>query len=169
MDVGFYLKIPDVERIGTILVDLADRLPRTMGTESQLSPCVHSMLQILDPDSSFEWTTSDEDRIDFRTSGTNPSLLELVVAPRIIGRRDQSNQLSPSQNAPELKKLSSNNAASRFLLLIDLDREDRDFEPSYRNWVGNNGLAKKVHVVTVGRTGDAKTFVLMPNIEALSA
>ena len=160
---GFYLKIKDVERIGTILVDLANRHPRNMGTESQLSPCVHSMLQILDPKSSFEWNTS-HGRIDFKTSGTNPSFLELAVAPRILGDRDQANQLSPSQNKTELKKLGSDNARSRFLLLIDLEREDRDFEPSYRKWASKNNLAAKVHVVTAGRTGDVKTFVLTPNI-----
>lgn len=162
-NMGFYLKKKDVERIGAILVELATRFPRTMGTETQLSPPLLAMLQLVDLNSSFEWQAK-AGRIDFRTSGTNPSLLELAVAPRILGPGDQANQLYPSQNRPELKKLASENGASKYLLLIDLERDDPDYEPNYRKWAKENGLQSKLHVVSVGKNAAVKTFLLDPAV-----
>ena len=156
-----YLKIPDVERMGLILVDLAARFPRTMGTERQLSPAMYAMLQVHDENLAVEWNVA-AGRIDFRTSGNNPSFLELAVAPRILGRGDQSNQLSPSQNKTELKKLDESSAQSRYLLLVDLEREDRDFEPSYVKWRAKTKLQNTLRVVTASRGGSVSTFSLKP-------
>jgi|GEM_PF-5111193 len=158
---ALYLKVSDVERMGSVLIDLANRFPRTVGTERQLSPAVYSMLQVLDPRMSYEWNVA-AGRIDFRTSHTNPSFLELAVATRILASGDQANQLSPSQNDSELKKLDSGNAKSRLLLLVDLDRDDRDFEPSYLDWRSRNSLRNTLQVVTAARSGRVSTFGLSP-------
>lgn len=154
-----YLKISDVQRMGEVLVSLAARFPRSMGTERQLAPSMFAMLQIIDPDSKVEWST-EGGRIDYRTSGTNPSLVELAVAPRILGPSDQANQLSPSQNRRELEKLAEAPARSRYLLLVDLERDEHDYAPSYHNWAENHPLPNPVHIVTVMRSGAGDTFRL---------
>jgi len=154
----------DVSELGQALLRIADEFPTTFLTERDFYPLVGAYLYGRFPGVSMEHKVKSG-AIDFRLGGMNPSVIELVVAPRAL--RDDADpgfrfpghraatQLYPTQNRSELKKLAGmpqSKAKKRYLLLLDF----RAFDPTdlwvkYGNEARRIGLRNPVCVVHVSR------------------
>ncbi len=123
--------IPDIEQLGAALIEVADRYPTRYLTERDFFPLIVAYLHGRFPGVSAEHAV-DEGAIDFRLGGTNPSAIELAVAPRMLADsffttlhfpgHGKATQLYATQNRTELKKLGAmpqSKAKMRYLLLLD--------------------------------------------------
>lgn len=154
----------DVSQLGTALIDVADQYPTRFLTERDFCPLVAAYLHGRFPGVSAEHAVKSG-AIDFRIGGTNPSVIELVVASRKL--RDAGytelrfpghktgTQLYPTQNTSELKKLGAvpqSQAKLRYLLLLDFWGFDQDkLKSKYQQQAGKLGLANPVCVVHASR------------------
>lgn len=124
------LTVKDVEALGNMLVEVADRYPTKFLTERDFFPLVVAYLTGRVPGVEAEVATT-KGRIDFKLKGTNPTWLELAVQPRVL--KDENHpelkiaggtgktSLYASQNRPEIQKLmKARSGKTRFLLLVDL-------------------------------------------------
>lgn len=112
----------------------------------------------------------DDGLIDFRVGGTNPSVIELAVAPRQIGDlirpttvfpgHAAATQLYASQNRTEIVKLNAipfSQAKTRYMLLLDFRGFDSDVLFSkYENLANSVGISNPVAVVHVSHSGSKK-------------
>lgn len=112
---GRHCRIRDVEELGKALIAVADEYPTRFLTEKDFFPLVRAYLHGRFPGVESEHRVKSG-AIDFRIGGTNPSLLELAVAPRALADKCHAEQKFPghgaapqlcvSQNSPELRKLA---------------------------------------------------------------
>ncbi|GMV24141.1 MAG: hypothetical protein AMXMBFR58_01720 [Phycisphaerae bacterium] len=161
-----------VESLGAFLVELADKYPLTFLTERDFYPAVIAYLYKRVPNVTTEAGVV-KGRVDFRTGGTNPGLLELAVAPRMLKDADdptlpfpghgEASQLYAVQNKPELAKLKAvpqEAAKNRYLLLLDIQKK-HDFDKlkkQYLKALPIDGKSSAVQVCYVKRGDAPKTF-----------
>jgi hypothetical protein len=161
-----------VKSLGVFLVELADKYPLTFLTERDFYPAVIAYLYQLVPGVTTE-SVVDKGKVDFRTGGPNPGLLELAVAPRMLQDHDdptlpfpghgEATQLYAVQNEPELAKLTAvpqAEARNRYLLLLDIQKK-HDFDKlksQYLKQLPIDGGGSAVQVCYVKRGDSPKTF-----------
>ncbi|MCC6426244.1 MAG: hypothetical protein IT435_05435 [Phycisphaerales bacterium] len=161
-----------VESLGAFLVELADKYPLTFLTERDFYPAVIAYLYQLVPGVTTE-SVVDKGKVDFRTGGPNPGLLELAVAPRMLQDHDdptmpfpghgEATQLYAVQNKPELAKLTAvpqAQAKNRYLLLLDIQKKHEfdKLKTQYLKELPRDGKSFAVQVCYVKRGNDPNTF-----------
>lgn len=145
-----YLNLELAEQLGMDLANISRNWPLAYRSERDFVPLVEAWSHGLNIPVEYEHSVSGG-KIDFKFKGTNPSVLELAVAPRIL--RDhhdehiqfpghtQTNQLYPSQNVKELEKLfNAESVKASYLLLLNLGAHiewDGLYE-GYKKYVNEN-------------------------------
>ncbi|MBI5066937.1 MAG: hypothetical protein HZB56_01770 [Deltaproteobacteria bacterium] len=162
----------DVVDLGKALIAVADEYPTQFLTERDFFSLARAYLHGRFPGVSAEHRVK-EGAIDFRLGGTNPSVLELAVAPRALAdacHKQQrfpghisATQLYASQNRSELRKLArvaQAKARKRYLLLLDLRGLDhQDLKAGYLKWSARRRGGSPIRVVHVRRDSE-RHFVI---------
>lgn len=158
----------DVTSLGKMLIEVADRYPLQYLTERDFFPLVCAYMKGRVPRLHPE-VAVDSGAIDFRIGGSNPSVIELAVAPRafadphapatVFPGHSAATQLYATQNGTELKKLSAvpqSRAKMRYLLLVDFRSafEKAQLKALYEKTASTTGIANPVKVVYVARNND---------------
>jgi hypothetical protein len=159
-----------VTKLADDLIDTADRYPLQYLTERDFFPLVYLFLKQHLPTVQAE-KRFEHGRIDFRTGGTNPSALELAVAPREFKDANHPDlsfkghgsktQLQASANTSELKKLrDAKNVTNRYLVLVDLcgDHNLKKLKADYLKACPRDGSGCAIQVVYRSRTSKPKPF-----------
>jgi hypothetical protein len=160
------LAIKRVKRLGRSLIAAADCYPTCYLTERDFYPLVIAFLNGAGIPCKREFQIESGGVIDFRTGGTNPGLLELVVVPRQftdkhctglqISGHSQKTQSQPSATEPEITKLVKHTSrmAIRCLLIVNFGHQinAQKMAKQYLNKWPANGNHPKVVVAVVSRT-----------------
>jgi hypothetical protein len=150
------LTIGNVKNLGRMLIETSNIYPTKFLTERDFFPLVYAYLKGVVPKITPEMAV-EGGKVDFRFGGTNPTLLELAVQPRILVDANYENITFPghasktslyaSQNKSELNKLIlETQGKTRFLLLIDFHGgyDIEKLELSYKEVASNIRINKSI-------------------------